>query len=593
MMQRIAATRAFFRKLWALARPYWFAGDRQRLEFWGFSITISEAWIARGLLALIITLSILNVYMSKLFNDWNARFYNALQDKNAEVFWAELLYWIILAAIYITVAVYRLYLSQLLTIRWRRWLSEVYFNDWLSDRTYYRMEIINAGTDNPEQRIEQDCSLFATQTLNLTVNLLLQVMTLVTFATVLWGLSGTFLLPLFGGIAVPGYMMWAAILYALLGSWLTYLVGRPLVRVNFSLERYNADFRYRMTRIRENAESIALYRGEADEERRLRGAFGRIYATWLEFMTYTKRLTGLTAFYGQAASVFPIVVAAPRFFAGEIPLGVLMQTASAFGEVQGSLSWFIDSYAQLAAWKATLDRLTGFRDAIAKAKTAARTEHTFDHEHSPKNLVLENVDVQLPNGQVLIHNVNLTVEQGDAVVVRGASGSGKTTLFRVLAGLWPFGRGRIGLPEHARLFFLPQKPYLPLGTLREVLSYPETPEHYTEAACREMLEACGLSHLIPRLDESNNWSMILSGGEQQRLAFVRALLYRPSWLFLDEATSALDEDAERRMYELVRQRLPDAAVLSIAHRSSAFAQHKRQLLVDGKQRRTELSEVVA
>ena len=413
MMQRIAAARAFFRKLWALARPYWFAQDRQRLEFWGFSITLKEAWIARGLLAIIITLSVLSVYMAKLFNDWNARFYNSLQDKNAEAFWAELLYWVVLAAIFITVAVYRLYLSQLLTIRWRRWLSDVYFRDWLSDRTYYRLEVINpGGTDNPEQRIEQDCSLFATQTLNLTVNLLLQVMTLVTFATVLWGLSGSFLLPIFGGIAIPGYMMWAAILYAALGSWVTYRIGRPLVRVNFELERYNADFRYRMTRIRENAESIALYRGEADEERSLRAAFGRIYATWLDFMKYTKRLTGLTAFYGQAASVFPIVVAAPQYFAGQIPLGVLMQTAGAFAEVQSSLSWFIDSYAQLAAWKATLDRLTGFRDAISKAKAAARTEHAFDREDSPRGLVLEGVDVRLPNGQVLIENVNLTRRAG-------------------------------------------------------------------------------------------------------------------------------------------------------------------------------------
>ena len=270
-------------------------------------------------------------------------------------------------------------------------------------------------------------------------------MTLITFATVLWGLSGSFVLPIFGGIAIPGYMMWAAILYALLGSWLTYLIGRPLVRVNFELERFNADFRYRMTRIRENAESIALYRGEADEERRLRGAFARIYATWLDFMKYTKRLTGLTAFYGQAASVFPIVVAAPHYFAGQIPLGVLTQTAGAFGEVQGSLSWFVDSYAQLAAWKATLDRLTGFRDAMAKAKTAARTEQAFDRTARPARPGARGRRrARCRTASVLIENVNLTVEQGDAVVVRGASGSGKTTLFRVLAGLWPFGRGRVG-----------------------------------------------------------------------------------------------------------------------------------------------------
>jgi vitamin B12/bleomycin/antimicrobial peptide transport system ATP-binding/permease protein len=591
MRERIAATRRFFKMLWALARPYWFAQDRQTIGRWGFSITLKEAWIARGLLVSILVLGVLSVYMAKLFNDWNARFYNALQEKNAPVFWYELGYWTALAAIFITVAVYRIYLSQLLTIRWRRWLSQVYFRDWLADRTYYRMEVVGQGADNPEQRIEQDCQLFATQTLNLTVNLLLQVMTLATFATILWGLSRSFVLPIFGGVLIPGYMMWAAILYALLGSWVTYLVGRPLVRVNFELERYNADFRYRMTRIRENAESIALYRGEEDEERRLRGAFGRIYDTWLDYMKYTKRLTGLTAFYGQAASVFPIVMAAPQYFAGIIPLGVLTQTAGAFAEVQGSLSWFIESYAQLAAWKATLNRLTGFREAIDKAKAEAKSTTAFERKSDARGLVLEHVDVRLPNGKALIEDVNLTVRQGEDLIVRGASGSGKTTLFRVLAGLWPFGRGRVGLPENARIFFLPQKPYLPLGALREALSYPETPEHHTESAYREALEAAGLPHLVERLDESNNWSMILSGGEQQRLAFARALLFKPDWLFLDEATSALDEASERAMYALMREQLPNAAVISIAHKPGAYGFRGRQLVVDPARRRAEVSEL--
>jgi len=550
-------------------------------------VMVKESWIARGLLAVIVGLSVLIVYMSKLINSWNARFFNALQEKNAEAFWAELLYWVVLVALFIVAFVYRLWLTQLLTIRWRRWLSEVYFRDWLADRTYYRMELTGQGTDNPEQRIEQDCATFCQQTLSISLGLLLQVMTLVTFAAVLWNLSGAFVLPIFGGITIPGYMMWAAVAYALVGSVATYLIGRPLVRVNFELERFNADFRYRMVRIRENAESIALYRGEHDEERRLRSAFARIFETWWSLMTYTKRLAWLTSFYGQAASIFPIIVAAPQYFAGKIQLGVLTQTADAFGQVQGALSWFVDTYATLAAWKAGVDRLTTFSEAMVRAKKAAQESDFQRSPQSTPELALQDVDVRLPNGSMLLEDVDVTIQQGDTLLLRGPSGSGKTTLFRVLAGLWPFGRGRIGLPKDARVLFLPQKPYLPTGTLREVLSYPETPDHYTEEACREVLETCMLGHLVPRLGEPANWSLVLSGGEQQRVAFARALLYRPNWLFLDEASSALDEPTERRMYELLAERLPDAAVISVAHRPTVAAFHKRQLVIDPAQHRVD------
>ncbi len=579
-LTRIANAHTFLSKLWVLARPYWLAEERQAVGLGRYSVMVKEAWIARGLLALIVGLSILIVYMSKLINAWNARFFNALQEKNADAFWYELKYWVVLVAFFIVAFVYRLWLQQLLTIRWRRWLSEVYFRDWLADRTYYRMELASQGTDNPEQRIEQDCAAFAQQTLSISLGLLLQIMTLATFATVLWQLSGSFVLPLFGGLAVPGYMMWAAILYALAGSVATYLIGRPLVQVNFELERYNADFRYRMVRIRENAESIALYRGEADEERRLRSAFARIFETWWLLMRYNKRLAWLTSFYSQAASIFPIIVAAPQYFAGKIQLGVLTQTADAFGQVQGALSWFVDTYSQLAAWKAGVDRLTTFSEAMVKAKqSAAETAFVSNPQPTP-DLTLEDVEVRLPSGALLLKDVDLTVRQGESVLLRGPSGSGKTTLFRVLAGLWPFGHGRIGLPKDARMLFLPQKPYLPIGTLREVLSYPETPDHYTEEACREALEACALAHLVPRLDESSNWSLALSGGEQQRVAFARALLYRPNWLFLDEASSALDEPTEQRLYELLAERLPGATVISVAHRPSVAALHGRQVVIN-------------
>jgi putative ATP-binding cassette transporter len=579
-LTRIASAHSFLSKLWVLSKPYWFAEQRQAIRVLGRTVLVKESWIARALLALIVGLSVLIVYMSKLINSWNARFFNALQDRNADAFWYELKYWVVLVALLIVAIVYRLWLQQMLTIRWRRWLSEVYFRDWLADRTYYRMELVSLGTDNPEQRIEADCANFAERTLSISLGLLLQVMTLITFSVVLWELSGSFVLPILGGLPIPGYMMWAAVLYAVVGSVATYMIGRPLVRTNFNLERYNADFRYRMVRIRENSESIALYRGEGDEERRLRSAFGSIYDTWWDLMRYTKRLSWLTSFYGQAASIFPFIVAAPQYFAGRIQLGVLTQTADAFAQVQSALSWFVDTYPRLAEWKAGVDRLTTFSEAMVRAKRqAAETAFQAVPQATPE-LTLQDVEARLPNGTLLLKDVDLTIRQGESVLLRGPSGSGKTTLFRVLAGLWPFGKGRIGLPRDARVLFLPQKPYLPIGTLREVLSYPEAPDHYTDEACREVLEACRLGHLVPRLEDPANWSLTLSGGEQQRLAFARALLYRPTWLFLDEASSALDEPTERRMYELLAERLPEATIISVAHRPSVAAMHDRQLAID-------------
>jgi vitamin B12/bleomycin/antimicrobial peptide transport system ATP-binding/permease protein len=579
-LTRTTDAHGFLAKLWVLSRPYWFAQERSTLCLRSLTFTVKEAWIGRAVLLLAVTLSILLVYISKLINSWYARFYNALQEKNADVFWEELQVFVVLAVLFIITAVYRLWLTQLLTIRWRRWLSEVYFRDWLADRTYYHMELTRQGADNPEQRIEQDCYNFTRQTLNLTLELILQVMTLVTFAVVLWNLSSSFVLPIFGGSAIPGFMMWAAIVYALLGSFATYLIGRPLVRVNFQLERYNADFRYRLIRIRENAESIALYHGERDEERGLKGAFGRIYDTWWSNMKYTKRLTSIVTFYRQAAVVFPFILAAPQYFAGRIAFGALTQTLDAFSQMQTALSWFVESYSQLAEWKAVVDRLTGFSEAMVAAKEAAAK--TIFEAGSPQSgqLSLENVEVRLPSGAVLLEEVNLTVHQGETLALGGPSGSGKTTLFRVLAGLWPYGRGRVTLPKDARILFLPQKPYLPIGTLREVLSYPEPPEHHGDAALHDVLDACAMGHLIPQLDETANWSMVLSGGEQQRLAFARALLYRPNWLFLDEASSALDAPTERRMYELLRERLPDAAVVSVAHRPEVFALLEKQVIID-------------
>ena len=589
----IVNAHGFLAKLWVLARPYWFAQESRTIRLGALVFTFKEAWIGRAVLALIIALSVLLVYLSKLVNAWYARFYNALQEKNADVFWVELRYFAVVATLFILAAVYRTWLTQLLSIRWRRWLSEVYFRDWLADRTYYHMELTRQGADNPEQRIEQDVYNFTRQTLNLTLELLLQLMSLVTFAVVLWSLSSDLVLPIFGGLAVPGFLMWVALAYALVGSLATYFVGKPLVRVNFMLERFNADFRYRMTRVRENAESIALYGGERDEARGLNGAFARVYDTWWANMRYTKRLSFLTNGYRQAVVVFPIVLAAPSYFAGLIAFGVLQQTLDAFDQVQKALSWFVEAYTQLAEWKAVVDRLTGFSEAMVDAKTATANTGFASSPPQPHELTLQDVEVRLPDGAVLLDHVDLTIRQGESVAFGGPSGSGKTTLFRVLAGLWPFGRGRVGMPKDARVLFLPQKPYLPIGTLAEVLGYPETSERHTPEACREVLEACAMGHLISRLDETANWSLVLSGGEQQRLAIARALLYRPDWLLLDEATSALDTANEKRMYELLAERLPGSTVISIAHKPEVVALHRRSIWIDPASRRLMASAATA
>jgi vitamin B12/bleomycin/antimicrobial peptide transport system ATP-binding/permease protein len=592
ILSRVAKGRTFLSKVWKLAAPYWWSVERAEVGVGRFRIAMAERWVARGLLLVILFLNIFSVYINKLFNDWYGRFYNALQDKDADAFWVEMRWFAILAFVYIVVAVYRLWLRQYLQIRWRQWLTDIYTKTWLGRRTYYRMELTGHSTDNPEQRIEQDIREFTSQTLFLTLDLVSEVLTLVTFSVILWNLSGTLVVPILGGIPIPGYMMWVAVVYAAIGSWLTYKVGRPLIRIAYDMERYNADFRYRMIRVRENAESIALYKGEPDENRRLGNAFGRVYAIWWDYMNYTKRLTWLTAFYGQAAVIFPFLVAAPRYFTGEIQLGVVMQTSSAFGQVQNSLSWFVNTYDTLAQWKATVDRLTGFSESMEAVRADERSAQGFDVAASPKPvLTLDDVEVALPNGRVLLEDVDLRVEPGQRVVIQGPSGSGKTTLFRVLAGLWPFGRGRVNVPRGAKVLFLPQKPYIPIGTLREAICYPDKPEAHDDLEIGDAMTAAELGHFAERLDETGNWSMVMSPGEQQRLSFARALLVRPDWLFLDEASSALDEATEGAMYRLLAQRLPALTMISIAHKPSVVGFHDRRVLLDPKQRRIRVENI--
>jgi vitamin B12/bleomycin/antimicrobial peptide transport system ATP-binding/permease protein len=554
--------RGFLHDLWALTRPYWVSEER---------------WRALALLVVIIGMNLALVYVSVRINRYRNDFYNALQNKDYREFLHQLLVFVEVVTPAIVIAVYRQYLNSMLQIRWRRWLTQQFLGNWLAKQSYYRLQLTGGGTDNPDQRIADDLRLFVAQTLGLTLDFLSNAVSLVSFVGILWALSGTIVLPLGSlSIAIPGYMVWVALLYSAVGTWATHKIGRPLARLNFEQQRYEADFRFSLIRLRENAEGVALYGGEAPEAGVFRRRFGAVYDNWWAIMRRTKSLTWFTAAFGQLADLFPTVVAAPRYFSGAIQLGGLMQISSAFAYVQGSLSWFVDAYTDLASWKATVDRLTSFQAAIAAAERAGETGIIVG-QAAGEQVALAGLAIDLPDGRPLLAPTDLGLRRGEAVLVTGPTGSGKSTLFRVLGGLWPFGRGRVDVPAGQRVLFLPQKPYLPLGTLRDAVSYPAPVGKLEDAAIQAALQACGLAHLVDRLDEDGNWSQRLSPGEQQRLAFARALLTRPDWLFLDEATSALDEATEAMLYRLVKERLPQATLVSIGHRSTLAAFHDRRL----------------
>jgi putative ATP-binding cassette transporter len=560
----IPRERSFLMRFWALARPYWHSLEKGR------------AW---ALLVAVVALSLGLVALEVVLNRWQRDFYDSLEQKNFTDFKSLLLYFTLIAAAYITVPIYRLYLRQMLEMRWRVWLTGRYLDEWLANKVYYRLELEHRGTDNPDQRIADDLRLFTTGTLSLGLGLLTSAVTLASFVVILWQASGPLETTLFGrDIVIPGYMLWAALAYAIVGSVLTHYVGRRLIFLNFQQERVEADFRFGLVRLRENSEGVALYGGEPAEHTNLSARFEAIRQNWWQIMRYTKRLTGFTEGYGQIALIFPFVVASPRYFSGAITLGELMQIASAFGTVQGALSWFVDNYDRIANWKASVDRLLTFHDAVTNATTEANNQVGVRRAPAGGEAIrAEDLDLVLPNGRVILAGAVLSIAPGEHVLVTGPSGSGKSTLFRALAGIWPFGRGTVCVPAKARVLFLPQKPYIPIATLREAVAYPADGGTFGDEAVRDALAAVGLDRLTPRLDESDNWSMALSGGEQQKLAIARALLHRPDFLFLDEATAAMDESSERRAYRLLAERLPRATIVSIAHNPD-LAQYHRRLL---------------
>jgi putative ATP-binding cassette transporter len=558
------------RAAWSLALPYLHSRER---------------WRARTTLTAVIGLNVLLVGTTLLFTYWQGAFYNALEAKNWKGFLGSLLWWTNTPkdgfalgfaptlAIFVVATALELYLRQGLQMRWRRWMTETLVHDWLSERTYFRMTLIGNGADNPDQRIAEDARLFLENGLILVLGVIRSFASLFAFVLLLWHLSAPLTVL---GRTIPGYLVWIAVLYAICGSWLTHLVGRRLTPLHYVQQRTEADFRFSLMRLLENVEGVAFHAGETEQERELSHRFGAIVTNWLGIMTATLQLTFLTSIYAQWMLVFPLAVVAPAYFAGKMALGGIFETSNAFVQVQTALSWFVQSYADLTSWLATVERLAGFRDSI----TQIRSEHAgITIVAGGNHLQISALDLMLPDGGSLLRGVDLVVPRGDRLLIQGSSGSGKSTLLRAIAGIWPFGTGAIRQPSGTRLF-MPQHPYMPLGSLKRVACYPLDASAFSDIEVAAALQTVGLDHLCTELAKTDTWERRLSGGEQQRLALARALLIRPDWLFMDEATSGLDPTAESQFYSLLRERLPEATIVSIAHRDDVRDFHTRVVHID-------------
>jgi putative ATP-binding cassette transporter len=555
------ARRNMLHAAWNLAKHYW--SSEESRSAWALSIAV-------------IALNLGNVYIDVRINQWNNAFYNALQEFDAPEFFRQLGVFCILATISIVMSVYALYLQQMLQIRWRRWLTGRYLLRWLADRTYFRMQLHGQSTDNPDQRISEDLNQFTAYVMSLTLGLLTSVVSLVSFSVILWGLSGPADIPLFGwgSVHVPAYLVWAALLYAGLGTWLTMKFGHPLIPLNFAQQRLEADFRYSLVRLRENAESVALYGGEEPELGIFRARFNRVFDNFWQIMKRRKLLNWLTSGYAQVAVIFPVLVVAPRYFSKQIALGGLMQVIDAFSSVQGSLSFIIGSYTEIASWSAVTERLGTFDARMEEISQSLKAPQAIRETRSGQGIAVKNLDLDLPEGAKLLTGVSLEAKQGEHLLITGPNGIGKSTLLRALSGIWPFGKGEIRFGQ-GRSLFLPQRPYLPLGTLREALTYPRPAGAAPTDQLIAALKSAGLEAFAGKLDDVQDWPHRLSLGEQQRLAFARVFLARPDLIFLDESTSALDESTESDFYNKLRQGDWNPTVVSVGHRETLKAFHDR------------------
>jgi putative ATP-binding cassette transporter len=565
------------KRVFAIADPYFETPDRGTLSLWPIpKVNAPERWIAFVLLGVIIVINLAQVGITVRLNQWNREFYDAIQNKNQPEFWRQLLeVWMPIVAVFILSNIIELVLVSVFKIRWREWMTNRLSGRWLDNSTHYTLQFGHA-IDNPDQRIQEDVRKYTETTYTLTIQMIAQISSLVSFSVILWNLSAN--LPIPGTeTKLPGMLFWIALVYAGIGTILAHFIGRRLIRLNFEQEKYEADFRYLLARLREFNEPIALLRGEPTEKKRLGGRFRSVAKNYMEIIGVAKWLNAFTSFYGMANSVIPIVILAPFYFLDKITLGVMFQTASAFGRVDAALSFFIDRYSTIADYKAVVDRLTGFEQSIDSARQTQKATAIRPARAISPDLVIPELELALPDGRTIARIRDLTFRKGQRTLLVGPSGSGKSTLFRAISGIWPFGSGTIDIPAGASVMLLPQRPYIPMGTLRGAVSYPAVEGAHDDAAIVAALEAVRLPALVTRLDEEANWSQVLSGGEQQRLAVARALLARPDWLLLDESTSALDEPLEDAIYAAIARLLPETSVISIGHRSSLIDNHDRRV----------------
>jgi vitamin B12/bleomycin/antimicrobial peptide transport system ATP-binding/permease protein len=547
-----------------------------RIPFIGL-VRAREGTIGTWMIGILIAINLAQVALNVRLSFFSRDMFNALEAKDAAAFWYQLfVIFTPLAGVFVAIALTEVLLQNVLTIRWRAFLNTYYVREWLGDGTHYRMQIIGRGADNPDQRISEDLRKFVESTYSLSVGLMNQAATLVSFVAILWTISAGFTFP-GTSVEIPGLLVWVCAAYAILGTWVTHLIGRPLIALNFEQERVEANYRFSLARLREYTEQVALLGGETAEREGLGRRFGQIVDNYMRIVFRLIKLNTFTSAYFQANVVVPYILTAPYYFIGKISLGQMQQVVGAFSRVESALTYFITIYTTLADYKAVLDRLTTFEGAIASAQRVGGESKLVITEKAGRELRLEDLDVRLPDGSALLHTDELAFRPGERTLMTGPSGSGKSTLFRAIAGIWPFGQGQIQVPEGQSMMLLPQRPYIPIGTLRDAVTYPGKIDAYTAAEMAEALRTAKLPQIADRLDEERNWGQTLSLGEQQRLAVARALLAKPDWLFLDEATAALDEPTEQDIYRIIREKLPNTTVVSIGHRSTLAAYHDRRI----------------
>ena len=556
----------------------------------GFKTLGKEFWVSKDnkqkkmayfILAVVLSFNLASVFLTVLINNWYKEFWDVLQGYQFDLFWPLVGKFTLIAFTYIAIGVYSVYLQQMLQIKWRQWMTQRYLSDWTNNKVYYKLKLARRDMDNPDQRISEDINQFVSLTLSLTIGLLRQLISLVAFVVILWNLSGILTVPVGSyEFTIYGYMVWISLIYSVIGTFLAHKVGQKLINLNYEQQKYEADFRFSMMRVRENSESIAFYRGEKPEVIGFTQRFNEVVNNFRDIMKRQKLLNAFTVGYAQLAVIIPLLMAAPRWFAMEVQVGWIMQLANAFGQVQSALSYFVESYANLAQWCSVIRRLYGF-DEHMKESQKLKSEVNFTES---ADVGLNNVDILLPDGNALVQNCSFSMHNKSSLLIMGVSGVGKSTILRTLAGIWPYAKGQVVLPPKDEYLFLPQKPYLPLGSLRRSIFYPLVEDKTRDDELREILQICKLSKLINRLDEIDDWSRILSLGEQQRLAFSRILLYKPKFVFLDEATSALDENLEGYLYDTVKKYLPEIKIISVGHRSTLLNKHeyKLTLIENGK-----------